>query len=439
MAKKTLTKRYIEQNVLEAAIERIEYIYQNFDHVCVSFSGGKDSTALLNLTIMVAKRLNRLPVHAIFFDEEAIHPPTIEYVERVRQDPNVQLDWFCLPFKHRNACSSEQPWWYTWNPDKKDVWVREMPANVITEHPMFRKGMPVPDFAPRIQPLSRGKVAQLIGLRTQESLRRYRVVTSRIDDNYINMHAKQKNVYNCYPIYDWSSKDVWRLVAEYGLDYNRTYDVFNRTGMHNKLLQQRVCPPFGEQPLQGLWLYQECFPQMWAKMINRVPGAATAARYAKTSLYNSKTKPDQLTWEAYVTLLLKNSGDRAALRPIINKAIRAHYSKTDRPIPEKTPDIMSGASWKYIAMIAAKGDYKARYVTAMTTQSERLSEFKQATTLYYENRKHFSIFESATELLTVLYARESYIQKTLKDKYAYFTQHRSEIYQMLENKGLYRK
>jgi predicted phosphoadenosine phosphosulfate sulfurtransferase len=53
----------------------------------VSFSGGKDSTAVLNTALVVAKELGRLPLDVVFFDEEAIHPPTIEYVERVRQAP----------------------------------------------------------------------------------------------------------------------------------------------------------------------------------------------------------------------------------------------------------------------------------------------------------------------------------------------------------------
>ena len=99
------------QNVYEAALERIEHLYNTYDDVVVSFSGGKDSTALLLCCIDVATKLNKLPVHAVFYDEEAIHPPTVDYVKRVMDSEEVYLEWYCLPVKHRNACSNKQPHW----------------------------------------------------------------------------------------------------------------------------------------------------------------------------------------------------------------------------------------------------------------------------------------------------------------------------------------
>jgi len=76
-------KKNIDIDVYTKTIERINYLYDRFDNIVVSFSGGKDSTAVLNCTIEVARKRNKLPVKAVFFDEEAIHPPTIEYVDRV--------------------------------------------------------------------------------------------------------------------------------------------------------------------------------------------------------------------------------------------------------------------------------------------------------------------------------------------------------------------
>ncbi|ENA5691355.1 phosphoadenosine phosphosulfate reductase, partial [Escherichia coli] len=37
------------ENVLRAAIARIEWIFETFPSVCLSFSGGKDSTVLFHL------------------------------------------------------------------------------------------------------------------------------------------------------------------------------------------------------------------------------------------------------------------------------------------------------------------------------------------------------------------------------------------------------
>lgn len=366
-------KKYTEQSVYDAALDRIRYLYKRFDNVIVSFSGGKDSTAVLNLTIEVARELNRLPVHAIFVDEEAIHPTTVEYVERVRNHPDVKLDWYCLPVKHRNACSNEQPYWYCWNPDERELWVRELPEGAITEHPEFRFGDSFQDWMPRIFPNTMGTVCVLTGIRTQESLRRYRVIASKKNDPFVNAKAEYKNTYRGHPIYDWSSEDVWKLVQVKGYDYNHTYDIFNKTELYNRLLTQRVCPPYGEEPLRGLWVYAECWPDLWHKMLGRVKGVATAWRYANTELYSNWSKPENLTWKEYANLVIDTYAEpeyRDLIRENINGLIRLHYSKTDDPILEEGAHPVSGCSWKFLCKIAVKGDFKGRQSGSMTQEAD---------------------------------------------------------------------
>jgi predicted phosphoadenosine phosphosulfate sulfurtransferase len=95
---KVFKKKFTDQSVYEAARERMQHIFERFDRVVVSFSGGKDSTVCLQLALEEARKRNRLPLEVVFFDEEAIHPETIDYVERVRQMPDVKLYWYCLPF-----------------------------------------------------------------------------------------------------------------------------------------------------------------------------------------------------------------------------------------------------------------------------------------------------------------------------------------------------
>ena len=67
-------------NVWEAALERTRHAFQLFDHLFVSFSGGKDSTCVLNVALTVARELDRLPLRVVFFDEECISYLTEEYV-----------------------------------------------------------------------------------------------------------------------------------------------------------------------------------------------------------------------------------------------------------------------------------------------------------------------------------------------------------------------
>lgn len=366
---KVRKKQYTDQNVLDAALERIRYIYSMFDHVCVSFSGGKDSTAVLNLCIQVATELGRLPVRAIFFDEEAIHPPTIEYVERTAARGDVALEWYCLPVKHRNACSNEQPFWFCWNPEEQNLWVRPMPPAAITTHPRFEFGESFQDFCYKL--LRRNEVI-LMGIRTQESLRRYRIIANKKNDSFLSKNT-DNGTYAGYPIYDWSSEDVWRLVKHLDLDYNGTYDTFNRTRFYNNLLRQRVCPPYGEEPLRGLWVYAECFPAMWHKMLYRVKGVATAWRYANTELYSNTGKPAQLTWAAYAALVLESYVEvkyRDMVKENMEKAIQEHRNKTDNDIPEEDAHPLSGVSWRLLAKIAVKGDFKGRQRNTLIQLSE---------------------------------------------------------------------
>ena len=384
-------KEYIASNVYEAALERIKYIYQSFDKVVVSFSGGKDSTAVLNTALVVAKELGRLPLDAVFFDEEAIHPPTIEYVERVRQHPDINLSWYCLEFKHRNACSNEEPFWFTWDKDKEPLWVRDMPEHAITSHHAFSKGMTFQEFCPFIYPKNLGKIAMLTGIRTQESLRRYQVIALKKNDAFLNSRSeKGSNQYRGFPIYDWSSEDVWLAVHKLGWDYNKTYDLFNQTRMHNNFLRQRVCPPFGEEPIRGLYVYAECFPEMWHKMLDRVQGVATAWRYANSELYsNSSEKPPNLTWQEYVDVILDSyeHDSKELVKETIQGYIRMHKAKTKQKISEQEPHPISGVSWQILCRIALRGDFKGRQTVtfgiAATNAREKLGiTLKEAIKLY---------------------------------------------------------
>ena len=78
-----LKKEVVNKSVLDLAYERLNNVFDQFDTVSVSFSGGKDSTICLNLTLEVARQRNRLPLDVVHWDEEAIPYQTEEYVRRV--------------------------------------------------------------------------------------------------------------------------------------------------------------------------------------------------------------------------------------------------------------------------------------------------------------------------------------------------------------------
>lgn len=53
-----MPKIYLEDNVLDAAIKRIEKTFDSFERIYLSFSAGKDSTVMLHLVMQEARKRN---------------------------------------------------------------------------------------------------------------------------------------------------------------------------------------------------------------------------------------------------------------------------------------------------------------------------------------------------------------------------------------------
>jgi predicted phosphoadenosine phosphosulfate sulfurtransferase len=367
-------RRHLSVDVWTLACERAASIFDTFDHVAVSFSGGKDSTATLQVALHVAAsdpRFERhLPMRTIFYDEEAVPFETEHYVRRMAQRDDVAIDWLCLPVQHRNACSRKSPYWWPWAPEAEALWVRPLPPEGVTAWAGFPRDPPerrltIPDangllFGPE------GNCAMLMGIRAQESLIRANAVARRRTDNYIIRYTgmtSRGNLWKVYPVYDWTNNDVWTAPAKFGWDYNAGYDRQEMAG--RGIAAQRCSPPFGEEPLQQLHTYATCFPDIWDKMVDRVPGAAAAGRYALTELYafrGKPPKPPQMSWPQFIIHHLASHPDKT--RPMIAsriaQEIRSHYAKTSDPILPEVRHPQTGCDWNFLLMLTMRGDFKGR-------------------------------------------------------------------------------
>jgi predicted phosphoadenosine phosphosulfate sulfurtransferase len=369
-------RRYHDVDVLTAARKRIEIIFDNFERIYVAFSGGKDSSVMLHLVMEQAIARKR-KVAVMLIDFEAQYTETINHASEMFEmyRENIDPHWICVPMLLRNAVTNYEPRWMCWDPDKKDIWIREKPSwcKTETDYPFSPAGMEFEEFIVLFgQWYGRGQpTAGFIGIRAQESLHRYCAIATwekkeRTFQGYRWTTKIVDQVYNVYPIYDWLTEDVWRYHACYrNKPHNNIYDRMQMAGV--PLKHQRLCQPYGDDQKRGLWLYHILEPETWFKLVARVNGANFGAMYIEESgniTGNTKiTKPPGHTWRSFCNLLLQT----------MPKKTREHYTKRFKKfiygwhqrgypvIPDEVPSELEvkcwAPSWRRMCRVLLRNDY----------------------------------------------------------------------------------
>jgi len=303
-------------NVYEATIKRFKFLFEEFEQIVISFSGGKDSGVMMNICLQYATSINALHRVSVYhMDYEAQYQFTSDYVTRTFENlpTSIKKYWVCLPIKAQCATSMFQNYWQPWQKEEKHLWCRALPKNCINENNFkFNFDYEISDyefnqkFAKHIS--NEKKTCFLIGIRTQESLHRYKAVNKFSDKNeYKKKNYTSKisdNCFNAYPIYDWLVDDIWIANFKFKFDYNHLYDIMYQAGLNPS--QMRVASPFNDCATESLKLYKVIDPNNWGKLIGRVNGVNFTGLYGGTTAmgWNSITKPKHFTWKQYMYFLL---------------------------------------------------------------------------------------------------------------------------------------
>lgn len=406
-------KNYLEINVLEAAQDRIRFTFDNFDKICVSFSGGKDSTVMLHMVMDEAIKRDR-KVAVLIIDLEGQYKYTIDHmldmVDMYR--PHIDLYWVCLPISLRNAVSVFEPKWICWDAKHVDKWIRQPPKLAITDmsfFSFFRYGMEFEEFVPefsrwysRNQQKTDGVgdlTASLVGIRADESLNRYRTIVSERKSRYDGKRYTTWNggsCYSVYPIYDWRTEDIWVYHGYTKYPYNKLYDRMYQAGL--SIHQSRICQPYGDDQRKGLWLFHIIEPETWAKIVARVSGANSGALYATDSGningVNKISKPQNHTWETFSMALLGSMPPLMAEHYKNKIAIFIHWWKqkgVSKMPDEADPELeakKAAPSWRRIAKTILRNDY---WCKTLSFAPQKTTAFKKYELLIKNKRAAWKI------------------------------------------------
>lgn len=406
------SRRYLGIDVLTASKERIKWAFDNFEKICISFSGGKDSTAMTHLVMEEAIKRNR-KVALLFIDWEIQYKLTIEHVQHIYDmyKDYIVPYWVALPLLTDNACSMYEPEWISWDKEKENLWTRKPPKIAITDEnyfPFYYYKITFEEFVPLFgEWYGEGKsTACFVGIRTRESLNRYRALTNKKKNKYQDKMfttCVTDNVYNVYPIYDWSAEDDWKYFGKTKKPYNKLYDRFFQAGL--TLHQMRVDEPFGDTTRRSLWLYQIIEPETWGKMVLRVNGANSGSLYSRDNgniLGNrSITLPKGHTWQSFSNFLLDTMPKKTAehykskiavyIKWYMNRGyVDGIPDEVDKQM-EKQNDV---PSWRRICQTLLRNDYWCKGLGFSPTKQSAYNQYLER---MKKKRKEWNIYGDVEE------------------------------------------
>lgn len=300
-------------NVYETALDRIRWVFDEFDgNVSVSSSGGKDSTVVTELALIVARERGELPLRVQWVDQECEFEATVDFMEwSLTQRPEINGEWYQVPFKLFNATNHADAWLKVWDEDPDVEWVRPKHPQAITVNDFGTDR-----FVKLLRAIgNRTGGAVLTGVRGEESSVRRLGITTYPCYKWVTWGTKKDctNHRVFHPIYDWTWRDVWKAICD-GSDpehpgeqpwrYNRFYDEQYRHGV--PVNNMRVSNYHHETAVHFLFYLQEIEPDTWARATKRLQGISTAGHLGREDFWIKDLPFMFRSWDEYFEYLVDN-------------------------------------------------------------------------------------------------------------------------------------
>lgn len=280
-----IKKKELDVDVLTASKERIIKIFESGNKVRMSFSGGKDSIVIADIiyNLCVTGQIDKSLLYVVFIDEEAMYDDVIEIVQMWRKkfmQIGVKFDWFCMQYKHFNCLNSlsEEETFVCWDETQKENWVRQPPSFAIRKHPLLVERED--NYQAFLTKLDKANgYLSVTGIRIAESLQRQQNI-ARMKTNISGN--------SCFPIYDWTDKDIWLYIYKYNVKIPDAYENMYRIGVNKNKL--RISQFFSIDTAKSLVGMSEMYPDLMERVIKREPNAYLCAMYWDTEMFGKSTK-----------------------------------------------------------------------------------------------------------------------------------------------------
>ena len=233
------------EDKIDVTCERIEQWYKHWDgKICVAFSGGKDSTVLLDIVRNKAFIPDGKSVRGVFYDTGLEFPeirdfvktkenidwekPSLtfrEVIERfgypvVSKEQSGLLSTYKSPtYKKQKTLLSEG-----YKSDKRGISKKWM---FLTESPFKISNK----CCTRLKKMPSDKYERRTGFRP--------MIATTVDESFLRKKTYLKHGCNAYdakrpvstPMAFWSEEDVWGYIKKYNIPYSKIYDMgYKRTG-----------------------------------------------------------------------------------------------------------------------------------------------------------------------------------------------------------------